>query len=48
MSLLNSVTRFARSEKGRRLTAQARAAAARPENRRKVTEMVGRFRGGKR
>ena len=44
MSLVRTLTRFATSPQGRRAIDQARTRLDTPENRRKLTELVGRAR----
>jgi hypothetical protein len=46
MSLVRKLTRFAASPQGRRAIDQARTKLDTPENRRKLTDLVGRARGG--
>ena len=43
MSLLTKAAQFARSPKGRRLAEQAKQAASKPENRRKIDGLRARF-----
>lgn len=43
MSLTSKLAAFARSPKGQQLTDQAKRAAAKPENRRKIEELRARL-----
>lgn len=43
MSLFTKAAQFARSPRGRRLAEQAKRAAAKPENRRKIDDLRSRF-----
>lgn len=43
MALINKLAAFARSPKGQQLAAQAKEAAAKPENRRKIEQLRTRL-----
>lgn len=46
MSLVSKIARFASSPQGRRTIEQARTKLDTPENRKRITEAIGRVRGG--
>ena len=46
MSLVSKIARFAASPQGRRSIDQARTKLDTPENRQRLTEMLGKVRGG--
>ena len=43
MSLINKISRFARSPQGRKLAGQAKQYAQKPENRRKIEQFRSRL-----